>query len=113
MSQQPRYAGELSEETIDLLFKLAPLHDVGKVAIPDAILLKPGKLTVDEWDIMKRHAEYGRDALQQAENDTGEAVGFCVTGVKLPIAITKNGMAAVIRKVWLALIFRCRHVSWQ
>lgn len=76
LSQQPRYAGELSEETIALLFKSAPLHDVGKVAIPDAILLKPGKLTADEWDIMKRHAEYGRDALQQAENDTGEAVGF-------------------------------------
>lgn len=76
LSQSPRFAAELSEDTIALLFKSAPLHDVGKVAIPDAILLKPGKLTDDEWTIMKRHAEYGRDALVQAERDLGDAVSF-------------------------------------
>jgi len=63
LSQSPRFAAALSEETIALLFKSAPLHDVGKVAIPDAILLKPGKLTDDEWVIMKKHSSYGRDAL--------------------------------------------------
>lgn len=76
LSQSPRFTAELSEETINLLFKSAPLHDVGKVAIPDAILLKPGKLTEDEWTIMKKHAEYGRDALVQAENEVGDPVGF-------------------------------------
>lgn len=76
LSQSPRFTAELSEETINLLFKSAPLHDVGKVAIPDAILLKPGKLTEDEWVIMKKHAEYGRDALVQAENDVGDPVSF-------------------------------------
>jgi len=63
LSQSPRFAAALSEETIALLFKSAPLHDVGEVSIPDAILLKPGKLTDDEWVIMKKHSTYGRDAL--------------------------------------------------
>lgn len=76
LRNQPRFAEELNDETIGLLFKSAPLHDVGKVAIPDAILLKPGKLTADEWHIMMKHAEYGRDAMAQAENDFGESVGF-------------------------------------
>ncbi len=76
LSQHPSFAAELSEETIALLFKSAPLHDVGKVAIPDAILLKPGKLTDEEWLVMKKHSEYGRDALVQAENDLGDAVSF-------------------------------------
>jgi putative two-component system response regulator len=76
LSKSPRFAAQLSEETIALLFKSAPLHDVGKVAIPDAILLKPGKLTDEEWLIMKRHAEFGRDALIQAENELGDSISF-------------------------------------
>lgn len=76
LSQSPRFAAELSAEVIDLLFKSAPLHDVGKVAIPDAILLKCGKLTEVEWVTMKRHAEYGRDVLIQAENELGDSVSF-------------------------------------
>lgn len=70
-----RFAHELNEETIQLMFKSAPLHDVGKVAVPDAILLKPGKLTAEEWTVMKRHCEYGRDAIAQAESELGEASG--------------------------------------
>lgn len=76
LSQSPRFAAELSEETIDLLFKSAPLHDVGKVAIPDAILLKPGQLTEAEWTVMKKHPIYGRDALAQAEKELGDPVSF-------------------------------------
>ena len=63
-------------ETIQLLYKSAPLHDIGKVAIPDHILLKPGRLTAEEWDIMQRHTEFGRDAIQQAERELGEADNF-------------------------------------
>jgi putative two-component system response regulator len=76
LSQAPRFAAELSEETIELLFKSAPLHDVGKVAIPDAILLKRGKLTDEEWIVMKKHPTYGRDALLQAERELGDSAGF-------------------------------------
>ena len=46
--------------------KAAPLHDIGKVGIPDAILLKPGKLTPDEFEIMKTHARIGADAIDEA-----------------------------------------------
>ena len=76
LRRHPRFAAELDDVTIDLLFRSAPLHDVGKVGIPDAILQKPGKLTAEEWLIMKRHPEYGRDAIAQADNDLGEAAGF-------------------------------------
>jgi putative two-component system response regulator len=76
LRNHPRFAAQLDEETIELLYKSAPLHDVGKVAIPDAILLKPGKLEAEEWLVMKRHTEYGRDAIVQAESDLGETASF-------------------------------------
>lgn len=65
------YQQELDDETVELLFKSAPLHDVGKVGIPDAILLKPGKLTDDEFEIMKGHALIGGEALKVAEAQLG------------------------------------------
>ena len=69
----PRFCDALNEETIDLLFKSAPLHDVGKVGIPDNILLKPGKLDDVEFNIMKGHALLGAKALRRAEEQAGEA----------------------------------------
>jgi putative two-component system response regulator len=63
----------LSDATIELLFKTAPLHDIGKVAIPDAILLKPGKLSMEEWEIMKTHCEEGRSAILSAARDFGDS----------------------------------------
>jgi len=52
---------------IDLIYKSAPLHDSGKVGIPDAILLKPGRLTDEEFEIMKQHSLIGADALKSAQ----------------------------------------------
>jgi putative two-component system response regulator len=49
------------------LFKSAPLHDIGKVGVPDRILLKPGSFNVTEMEIMKTHTTLGRDAIQYAE----------------------------------------------
>lgn len=57
------YAQTLNKEYIDLLFLSAPLHDIGKVGVPDHILLKPGPLTEDEQKIMRRHAEFGRQII--------------------------------------------------
>ncbi len=71
LREHPRFRDQLNEEVIQLLFKSAPLHDVGKVATPDAILLKQGKLTPEEWEIMQRHCESGRDAILQAERAFG------------------------------------------
>ncbi|MEW6515240.1 MAG: HD domain-containing phosphohydrolase [Pseudomonadota bacterium] len=76
LQHHPRFAPMLDEEAIRMIFKSAPLHDVGKVGIPDAILLKPGPLTETEWRIMRRHTEFGRDAILRAEQNLGEAGGF-------------------------------------
>lgn len=72
LSQRPEFSGQLDEDTIELLYKSAPLHDIGKVGIPDNILLKPGKLTDDEFVIMKTHAQLGADALEQAVQSVTE-----------------------------------------
>lgn len=71
MKDHPKHGDYLTDETIDLLYKSAPLHDVGKVGIEDAILLKPGKLTDEEFSIMKSHAQIGADALMVAEKELG------------------------------------------
>ncbi|GAA5216829.1 HD domain-containing phosphohydrolase [Corallincola platygyrae] len=74
----PRFQQQLNEEYIDLLFKSAPLHDIGKVGVPDAVLLKPGKLDAAEWEEMKKHAEYGKEALENAESEYGSSDFLCV-----------------------------------
>ncbi|MGB4065271.1 MAG: two-component system response regulator [Azonexus sp.] len=72
----PRFSAFLTEHTIKLLFKSAPLHDIGKVGIPDHILLKPGRFTPDEFAIMKTHTTLGRDAIATAESRLGVNVEF-------------------------------------
>ena len=66
----------LDERYIALLTRSAPLHDIGKVGIPDTILQKPGKLSPDEWAIMKTHAQMGSDAIELAERDADQPVAF-------------------------------------
>jgi response regulator RpfG family c-di-GMP phosphodiesterase len=58
------------------LFKSAPLHDIGKIGIPDHILLKPGRYTEEEFEIMKTHTTLGRDAIQHAEDQLGIRAEF-------------------------------------
>lgn len=76
LSHNPRFADFLTRHNIDLLFKSAPLHDIGKVGIPDRILLKPGRLEPDEFAIMKTHPLLGKQALENAERRLGQQVGF-------------------------------------
>ncbi len=76
LKNHPRFADFLTEPNIDLLIKSAPLHDIGKVGVPDHILLKPGKLTADEWVVMKTHAKLGSDALEAAEKDAEKPLAF-------------------------------------
>ena len=61
------YLDELSPKKIESMVKAAPLHDIGKVGIPDEILKKPGSLTDDEWETMKTHATLGKDVLSAAK----------------------------------------------
>lgn len=63
------YLEELSDTDVDTMYKAAPLHDIGKVGIPDHILLKPGRLTEDEWLIMKTHAIIGENTLAATKHD--------------------------------------------
>jgi putative two-component system response regulator len=76
LQHHPRFASALDERTIDLLARSAPLHDIGKVGIPDHVLLKPGKLSPAEWEVMKTHASLGADAIERAEHDAHYQVAF-------------------------------------
>ena len=68
LRDKPRFKDFLTDDNIESLYKLAPLHDIGKVGIPDAILLKQGKLTPEEFEIMKTHPVLGGNAIAMAEN---------------------------------------------
>ena len=71
LASRAELSDSLDETVIDLIYKSAPLHDIGKVGVADSILLKPGKLTDEEFTEMKNHAAYGRDALRVAEEKLG------------------------------------------
>jgi len=72
LKEHPRFRDGLNDEIIELLYMSAPLHDLGKVGVPDHILLKPGKLTDEEFEEMKKHTNYGHDALWITEQKLGE-----------------------------------------
>ena len=76
LQRNPRFAHRIDDRMVILLAKSAPLHDIGKVGIPDRVLLKPGKLDAEEWAIMKTHAQLGADALVHVERDVAHPVAF-------------------------------------
>lgn len=76
LSSHPRFRDFLTVANISLLFRSAPLHDIGKAGIPDRILLKQGRLTTEEFGIMKTHTTLGRDAIAQAEGALGMQLEF-------------------------------------
>lgn len=71
LREHPAFRDYLDSKTIDLLYKSAPLHDIGKVGVPDSVLLKPGKLNEQEWWQMKQHPRLGHEALLSAEQELG------------------------------------------
>ncbi len=66
---------ELDAAALDALAKAAPLHDIGKIAMPDRVLLKPGPLSAEEWAEMIQHAAKGADILQRAADRLGDRAG--------------------------------------
>lgn len=77
LRNHPKFEKSLNHDnTIEIIFKSAPLHDIGKVGIPDAILLKPGRLTPEEFEVMKTHTTLGREAIIHAEKNLGIEVPF-------------------------------------
>ena len=71
LSNDPKYREVLSEETIRLMVQLAPIHDVGKVGVPDHILRKAGSLTAEELTVIRQHVVFGRDVLRKASDRSG------------------------------------------
>ena len=67
MANKPKYKSYITSVYIEDLYYSSILHDIGKVGIPDAILLKPGKLTPDEFEIIKKHPTLGGDVLTDIE----------------------------------------------
>src|SRR5262245_35693942 len=67
LREHPRFKDELDPHAIELLFKSAPLHDIGKIGVPDRILRKPGRLDEEEYREMKRHTLYGYEAIVATE----------------------------------------------
>ena len=76
LKTHPRFADFLSDSMVGILFKCAPLHDIGKVGIPDRILLKPGHYEPEEFEIMKAHPTLGRDAIANAQKIVVEPIEF-------------------------------------
>lgn len=69
LRENPKFSQEITNAFIVDLVKFSPMHDIGKVGIPDNILLKPGKLTKEEFEVMKTHTIYGADVLREAEQN--------------------------------------------
>jgi response regulator RpfG family c-di-GMP phosphodiesterase len=71
LARNPRFREHLTSERIELLASLAPLHDIGKVGVPDRLLNKPGQLTAEELVEMRQHPRHGRDVIVQAQQRVG------------------------------------------
>lgn len=76
LKDHPAFRPHLTEPVIRALYQSAPLHDIGKVGVPDHILMKPGRLTPREFEQMKRHARLGRDAIAASEKELGDTDTF-------------------------------------
>ena len=92
LSHSPKHFAQLTPPHIELITKSAPLHDIGKIAIPDHILLKPGKLTPEEFDVIKTHALRGFEMLRTAGSYMGEQGDFLAMAME---------------------IARCHHEKWD
>ncbi|MGD9826197.1 response regulator [Desulfobacter sp.] len=90
LAMLPKFRGMLDEEMINLLFKSAPLHDIGKVGVPDSILLKQRALTEQEFEIIKQHPIYGGDALSRAEQALGKDASTTFLQVGKDVAYTHH-----------------------
>lgn len=82
LSTLPEYRLYINDDYIQDIYNSSPLHDIGKVGIPDAILLKPGRLTPQEFEIMKKHASIGGDALRAADQNL-EGESFLTLGKEI------------------------------
>lgn len=115
LSSHHRFSGFLTPNMIKIVAKSAPLHDIGKVGIPDSILLKPGRLTPEEFEIMKTHSRIGGDAIEQAmreELSLDEFVELQSDGALANLAPAKGPMPLTFLSV-ARDIARWHHERWD
>lgn len=91
LTSHPHFSDTLTPAYIESLFKSAPLHDIGKVGIPDNILLKPGRLTEAEFEVMKTHTTLGYEAIVRAEK---------MLGIELPFLACAKEIALSHQEKW-------------
>ena len=109
-----RYVGIIARELgmpseiVELLEEASLLHDAGKIGIPDAILLKPGKLTDDEYETMRQHCAFGRRIIQQSPDSVWEKYG---TRSQLDLIDPANATAWLIPVA--ATIAQTHHEHWD
>lgn len=90
LQMDPAFRAEIDTEFVVQVYKSAPLHDIGKVGVPDSILLKPDRLTTAEFDAMKKHTIYGRDAILKAEQSLGAGQTSSFLRIAREIAISHH-----------------------
>ena len=86
LSQHPRYSHYLTDEQIEMLYLSAPLHDIGKVGIPDHILLKPGRLDAAEFEIMKTHTTLGYQSILSAAERLSSGSSFLTCAMEIALS---------------------------
>ncbi|MGF1694410.1 DUF3369 domain-containing protein [Vibrio kyushuensis] len=114
-----------SEEKAQLLKQAAPMHDVGKIATPDAVLLKPGKLDAEEWEIMKQHAEIGYKILAGSKRKILQTAAMIahehhekIDGTGYPQGLKGNDISIEARIIAVVDVFdaltheRCYKPAW-
>lgn len=67
LAEHPQHKDTITEDYVRRIYETSPLHDIGKVGVPDAVLLKPGKLTAEEFEEVKKHTTIGAETLKQVE----------------------------------------------
>lgn len=102
----------IEPDRLSLLREAAPLHDIGKIGIPDAILLKPGPLTSEEWQVMRRHCEYGCMILNQPQDEllaeTRQGGDLCAMLTSLRQSEARERLVPVAQTIALA-----HHERWD
>jgi putative two-component system response regulator len=104
----PRFEAVLNQPMIELLYKSAPLHDIGKIGVPDHILLKPGKLTDSEFEVVKEHTRLGRKAIEGAERRLGMRVRFLNVAKEMACSHHERWDGTGYPKAWRVTRFLCR-----
>ena len=112
ISNKPAYTDIVNDAYIEQLFLSAPLHDLGKVGVPDHILLKAGKLTAEEFEEIKKHAQYGKRVIDAAQAKLGDA-SFLRWQEKWLSLIMNAGMEKDTRTDSKVRRFLCPGELWQ